>query len=113
MEERNGIISEEQLKNYEGADIILMQNSNEGTDSGFGGNLSGTGSYNWFIRWDSNGFSGVNWEAFSGENQLDVYGSLESLETAIESDPVEFAISVATTNGPARRAGCAGAERIS
>ena len=113
MEERNGIISEEQLKNYEGADIILMQNSNEMTDSGIGGELSGTGNYRWYISWNENGFVGVNWIAFSGTNLLEQLGTIDAIVSEIEGDPVTYAVSVATTNFSAHKAGCAYANHIS
>ncbi len=111
MDELRGTISERELKTYNGAEIILLQNSNNGTTSDISGDLSGSGSYEWRISWNEDGFIGIDWNAFSGEDQLQVYGSVAAVIEAIREDPVEFAISVATTNGPARRAGCASADR--
>ena len=113
MNELRGTISERELKTYDGAEIILLQNSNNETISDISGSLSGEGTYTWDIAWDENGFTGTDWNAFGGEDQLQVYGSVEAIIAEIQADPVTFAISVATTNGPARRNGCASARRTS
>ena len=110
MEERSGVISEEELKLYDGADIILLQNSNERTGSDLSGELSGAGSYIWRIAWDQDGFSGQNWEAFNGIDLVQRYGTVDAVISKIEANPVTYAVSVATTNIDAFDAGCASAE---
>ena len=49
MNELKGTISEKELKTYSGADILLLQNSNNRIASDISGNLSGEGSYTWYI----------------------------------------------------------------
>ena len=113
MNELRGTISERELKTYDGAEIILLQNSNNETISDISGSLSGEGTYTWDIAWDENGFVGQNWEAFNGINLVNHYGSVAEVIARIQADPINYAISVATTNILAHDAGCASAKLTS
>lgn len=107
----SGTITEQEYLQYGGVEISLLNDTNGNTTSG--GHLEGEGTYNWSITWDDDGFTGVNWEAFSGTDLLERLGSVEEIISRIENDPVTYAISVATTNWLAHEAGCAVAERTS
>lgn len=105
----SGTITEQEYLAYGGAEISLMNNLNDNTTSG--GSLSGEGTYTWSISWDENGFSGKNWKAFGGTDMLQELGTIEAIVEDLNSRPVIYAISVATTNYAASTAGCATAER--
>lgn len=62
MREASGIISREELETYGGAEIAMLDAKNDSTNSG-GGFAEGTGSFYYSVRWDDNGFTGVNWLA--------------------------------------------------
>ena len=112
MEELHGVISEDELMQYDGAALILLNSRNDDTGSGFSGSLEGTGAYRWSISWDQNGFTSQNWEAYSGIDLVQRYGSVEAVLERVNDDPVTYAISVATTNIDAYDAGCASAVLI-
>ena len=113
MQEIRGTISEKDLEKYEGANILIMEARNGSTGSGFSGSLNGEGTYTWSLSWDENGFTGVNWKAFSGYDLTQDYSDISTLIEEIRSDPVTYAVSVATTNREAYNAGCASATLIS
>lgn len=72
MPELRGIISEEELQAYGGANIALLNNSNNTTGSG--GEMHGSGEYEWDLVWTSDGFSGQGWDVGSWNTYYDLEG---------------------------------------
>ena len=58
----SGRISKEDVEAYGGANIMLLDGANDVTSSG--GTISGSGTYEWTITWDSAGFTGNTWNAW-------------------------------------------------
>lgn len=58
MGEARGVVSKDELKAYGGANIMLLDGTNEVTVSGI---ASGSEQYEWVIRWNSDGFVGQGW----------------------------------------------------
>ena len=59
-----GTLSEEEVQAYGGAMIDLLDNTNDMTGSGTSGTASGSGTYEWTLSWDSQGFTGYGWYAW-------------------------------------------------
>lgn len=81
MGQARGTISKEDLEKYGGANVILL----DGTNDVFSSSGSAGGVLNWGVNWDSGGFSGSGWNflggsAADGETWQYKYqqGSLES-----------------------------------
>ncbi len=62
MGEARGVVSKEELKAYGGAEIMLLDGDNETFQS----SDSASGTLEWTIRWDSNGFTGYGWDYLEG-----------------------------------------------
>lgn len=60
MGEARGIVSQEEMLAYGGANAVLLDDTNNTTDSSTA-TASGSQNYTWSISWDSAGFSGVTW----------------------------------------------------
>lgn len=89
MPEARGTVTEEELQMYSRANIMLLDNSNGTTGSGGSGSVSGSGSYDWELIWDSDGFQSYSWEVDTWENWtqrfMDEYAN-GTLEEFLESD---------------------------
>ena len=98
MGEARGTVSTQQLQNYAGADIMLMDDNNESVVSG----SVASGTFEWTVRWDSAGFTGTEWSTFgvpgySGsyfENlyQTDGDDGIRSFLTTTEAGAVAYTI---------------------
>ena len=59
MGQVSGSISKSELEKYGGANIMLLDGTNDITHSG--GVVAGSGNYTWTLRWDDAGFTGKGW----------------------------------------------------
>ena len=81
MGEISGVITKEQLEAYGGANIMLMDAGNERTQSGGGGEISGSGTVTYYLAWTSDGFTGLGWvvngrdlsNLYPTEGEMDAY----------------------------------------
>lgn len=97
MGQASGIITKDDLQKYGGANIMLLDGTNEVTDS----SGSASGSIGWALRWDSQGFTGSgHWDFLSGYDFEQMYqnGTLESFLNDSDNTMIGFytAINVGT-----------------
>lgn len=97
MGEVKGIITEEELKAYSGAEIMLLDGTNNAIQSE--GEQAGSGNYNWTLRWDQDGFTGLGWYARNHDY------SQESEET-IRNEAFQIAYSLWINSRDHESAGC-------
>ena len=73
----SGTISEDELKAYSGANIMLMSDTNGEVASE--GSAGGEATFTWSVSWNSDGFTGLGWDAW-GTNYEEEYlgGTLEN-----------------------------------
>lgn len=69
MGEARGIVSQEEMLVYGGANAVLLDDTNNTTDSSTGF-ASGSSNYNWSISWNITGFTGVSWHVSDDWNSI-------------------------------------------
>ena len=83
MGQASGIISQEELEKYGGANIMLM-NARDGMQSGTSGIVqSGT---EWTITWTDDGYSGLGWEV-DGWPTLNATNAKETIDSWATTNP--------------------------
>ena len=69
MSEARGIVSGEVLENFNEATVMLLNDTNDETVSG-GGMATGSGEYEWVLRWDATGFTGYDWATMTSWSEM-------------------------------------------
>ena len=84
MGQARGIVTEEELKAYGGANIMLLDGNNETFQS----SDTASGSYEWHIEWDEKGFISSGWIYLTGSGYdfEDLYKNGQLKATLEEND---------------------------
>ena len=104
MKELRGVITREELEAYGGAEMILLTEGNESISSQK--RHEGSGTYVWWFTYDdTNGFTGVGWEAIGFD-----YSTITDISER-DADIKQWEVAIAEDLGTTRKyliAGCAG-----